>query len=164
MAENSPLLYSLFLRRRVKPTPKFLGVCALLSRRGRRNFSLPLVILMMSLLVGAGRSSLARAGAIAPHKSSAKLQQGATSPATASQDKPQVLHLQGVLVEGGAECPRFRASDNTYYTLEGDLHGFHIGDAVEITGVVPRVSHCMQDTPLQIQTIRAAGAKSPKTK
>lgn len=135
----------------------------MLPRRGRHNFSIPLVILMMSLLVGAGGSSLARAGTSAPRKSSATLQKGATYPATTSQDKQQVLHLQGVLVEGGAECPRFRASDNAYYTLEGDLHGFHIGDTVEITGVVPRVSHCMQDTPLQIQTIRAA-AKSPKTK
>src|SRR5260370_6546092 len=67
--------------------------------------------------------------------------------------KTDRVHLQGVLVEGGAECQRFRASDNRYYTLEGDLRGFRTGDNVEITGTVPQVTHCMQDTTIHVETI-----------
>ena len=80
-----------------------------------------------------------------------------------TKKKPSV-HLRGVLVEGGAECQRFRASDNRYYTLEGDLHGFHSGDSVEITGTIPQGSHCMQDTTIRVQTIRRAEPPSPPTK
>lgn len=66
------------------------------------------------------------------------------------------IHLKGVLVSGGAECPRFRATDNRYYTLEGDLHGFKVGDAVEITVEPVDRSHCMQDTTVRIITIERA--------
>jgi hypothetical protein len=65
------------------------------------------------------------------------------------------LSLAGELVEGGAECPRFRALDGRYYTLEGDLGGFHTGDVVEITGAIPGASHCMQDTTIRLETIRS---------
>jgi hypothetical protein len=66
------------------------------------------------------------------------------------------IHLKGVLVSGGAECPRLRATDNSYYTLEGDLHGFKVGDAVEITAEPVDRSHCMQDTTVRIITIERA--------
>jgi hypothetical protein len=66
------------------------------------------------------------------------------------------VRLYGELVEGGAECQRFRAVDRSYYTLEGDLRGFRTGDTVEITGIIPRASHCMQDTPVRVETIRKA--------
>jgi hypothetical protein len=76
--------------------------------------------------------------------------------------KDERLHLQGVLVEGGAECQRFRADNGTFYTLEGDLHGLHTGDRVKITGVIPQVSHCMQDTPLRVISIeRSKPAQKP---
>ncbi len=73
-----------------------------------------------------------------------------------STKKDDRLDLQGVLVEGGAECQRFRADNGTFYTLEGDLHGFRTGDRVKITGVIPRASHCMQDTPLRVISIERA--------
>jgi hypothetical protein len=65
-----------------------------------------------------------------------------------------IVHLRGRLVEGGAECQRFRASDNRFFTLTGDLRGFRTGDNVEITGKIATVSHCMQDTTIQVLTIR----------
>src|SRR6516165_108864 len=83
---------------------------------------------------------------------------GQSTPNT-QQEKKDSVHLVGVLVEGGAECQRFRASDGKYYTLEGDLRGFRNGDAVEITGVVLLRSHCGQDTPVGIETIRRAEPK-----
>ncbi len=90
-----------------------------------------------------------------------------TKPSEASQGKPSassgspskkkgILHLRGTLVAGGAECQRFRASNDKFYTLVGDLRGFRTGDEVEITGKIPRASHCMQDTTIQVQTIRRA--------
>src|SRR5262249_61515889 len=75
---------------------------------------------------------------------------GAAAP-TQQQDR---VHLLGALVEGGAECQRFRSSDNKYYTLDGDLRGFRTGDRVEITGTLPPASHCMQDTTIHVETIR----------
>jgi hypothetical protein len=75
---------------------------------------------------------------------------------SASTKKKGRVHLQGVLVEGGAECQRFRSSDNRYYTLEGNLRGFHTGENVEITGRLPQASHCMQDTTIRVETIRRA--------
>ena len=103
------------------------------------------------------------AACVAPLQPSPDITQ--TKPSESSQGKPRVsrdsqskkkgiLHLRGTLVEGGAECQRFRASNNKFYTLTGDLRGFRTGDAVEITGKIPRASHCMQDTPIQVQTIR----------
>ncbi len=90
-----------------------------------------------------------------------------TKPSEASQGKPSgssgspskkkgILHLRGTLVEGGAECQRFRASNHKFYTLAGDLRGFRTGDEVEIAGKIPRASHCMQDTTIEVQTIRRA--------
>jgi hypothetical protein len=91
---------------------------------------------------------------------------GAARTPQKSTKEDERLHLQGVLVEGGAECQRFRAENDTFYTLEGDLHGFRTGDRVKITGVIPQVSHCMQDTPLRVISIerakpRAAGTDVP---
>lgn len=70
-----------------------------------------------------------------------------------SKKKDERLHLHGVLVEGGAECQRFRADNGTFYALEGDLHGLRTGDRVKITAEIPRVSHCMQDKPLRLISI-----------
>jgi hypothetical protein len=72
------------------------------------------------------------------------------------QSRSNRIHINGELVAGGAECPRLRTTDNKYYTLEGDLHGFKIGDAVEITGELVDRSHCMQDTTVQIIAIERA--------
>lgn len=89
---------------------------------------------------------------------------GATSGSTSK--KNGILHLRGTLVEGGAECQRFRASNNKFYTLVGDLRGFRTGDEVEITGKIPQVSHCMQDMTIEVKTIRLAGppASPPNNK
>jgi len=95
-----------------------------------------------------------------------------TLPSQASQGKPRaspgsaaekkgLLHLRGTLVEGGAECQRFRATNNKFYTLAGNLRGFRTGDTVEITGKIPKASHCMQDTTIEIQTIRRAKPANP---
>ena len=70
--------------------------------------------------------------------------------------RPSELHLTGELVEGGAECQRFRSSEGKYYTLEGKLDGFHNGDKVEITAEIAQASHCTQDTPLKVKSIRRA--------
>ena len=96
-----------------------------------------------------------------------KVSQGKTNPSKSLKHGPQAakkdrLHLYGKLAEGGAECQRFRASDNSYYTLEGDLRGFRTGDTVEITGVIPKASHCMQDTTVRVETIRRD--QPPKSK
>jgi hypothetical protein len=69
------------------------------------------------------------------------------------QSQSNRIHLKGDLVAGGAECPRLRTTDNKYYTLEGDLHGFKIGDAVEVTGELVDRSHCMQETTVRIIAI-----------
>lgn len=94
--------------------------------------------------------------------------QGNSGRTKKSTKKNEGIHLQGVLVEGGAECQRFRADDNRYYTLLGDLHGFHTGDRVEISGNIAEVSHCMQDTTLTIKSIRKVQARPstspPRTK
>ena len=83
--------------------------------------------------------------------------QGKPSASSGSPSKKKgVLHLRGTLVAGGAECQRFRASNDKFYTLVGDLRGFRTGDEVEITGKIPRASHCMQDATIQVQTIRRA--------
>ena len=79
---------------------------------------------------------------------------GRVGVALRAQDGDRV-HLKGSLVAGGAECPRFRA-DDMFYTLEGSLRGFRIGDQVEITGVLVRASHCMQDKTIRIETIVSA--------
>jgi hypothetical protein len=81
---------------------------------------------------------------------------GAARTRQKSTKEDERLHLQGVLVEGGAECQRFRTENNTFYTLEGDLHGFRTGDRVKITGVISQVSHCMQDTPFRVISIERA--------
>lgn len=66
------------------------------------------------------------------------------------------VRLIGQLVEGGVECLRFRSVDAKFYTLASrDLGGFQIGDTVEIIGRIATVSFCMQDTPIQVETIRA---------
>jgi hypothetical protein len=72
------------------------------------------------------------------------------------QSQSNRIHIKGELVAGGAECPRLRTTDNKYYTLEGDLNGFKIGDAVEITGELIDRSHCMQDTTVRIVAIERA--------
>ena len=64
------------------------------------------------------------------------------------------MRLSGELVAGGAECQRFRSTGGKFYTLEGNLRGFRTGDRVEVTGFVPRASHCMQDTPFRVTAIR----------
>lgn len=79
------------------------------------------------------------------------------------EKKDSVLHFRGTLVEGGAECQRFRTSNNKFYTLSGDLRGFRTGDHVEIIGRVPQVSHCMQDTTIQVETIRQYKAPDSHT-
>ena len=119
------------MRRRIHPSFWRKMMNAVLTIRKRRTCGLFTVLL---LCTGVEASSHARPKA-----------QGETR-----------VHLEGVLVEGGAECPRFRASDNTYYTLEGNLRGFRIGDTVEITGVLLNASHCMQDTPVRVDTINRA--------
>lgn len=70
------------------------------------------------------------------------------------------LRLCGQLIPGGAECQRFRSSEGRLYTLEGDLRGFRIGDTVEITGVPAQASHCMQDIPITVKTIRRSKCPS----
>jgi hypothetical protein len=72
------------------------------------------------------------------------------------QSQSNRIHIKGELVAGGAECPRLRTTDNKYYTLEGDLHGFKIGDAVEVTGELVDRSRCMQDTTVRIIAIERA--------
>lgn len=95
-------------------------------------------------------------------------------PSQSSQGKPHTapsspikktssLHVHGTMVAGGAECQRFRASDGKFYTLSGDLHGFHTGDEVEITGTTPEVSHCMQDTTIEVQTIQRVKSSNSGT-
>ncbi len=104
------------------------------------------------------RSDVAQTQPAQPNKGQTGAPSG--SPAGSHRTKKNGrLHLQGVLVEGGAECQRFRASNNKFYTLTGDLREFRTGDRVEITGKIPQVSHCMQDTTIQVLTIRRA--KSP---
>jgi hypothetical protein len=72
------------------------------------------------------------------------------------QSQSNRIHIKGELVAGGAECPRLRTTDNKYYTLEGDLQRFKIGDAVQITGELVDRSHCMQDTTVRIIAIERA--------
>ena len=73
------------------------------------------------------------------------------------------VRLTGKLVKGGAECQRFLTFDNKYYTLEGNLRGFRTGDTVEITGKIPQASHCMQDTPVRVETIQLAKPSVPQS-
>jgi len=83
---------------------------------------------------------------------------GCSTRSPAGPSPPQAsgrVHLLGQLVEGGAECQRLRTFDQQHYTLTGDLRGFRSGDTVEITGTIPAASHCMQDTPVQVETISA---------
>jgi hypothetical protein len=68
----------------------------------------------------------------------------------------RVLRITGTLVEGGAECQRFRADSGKFYTLEGDLRGFRTGDRVKIVATISQASHCMQDTPLRVVSIEPA--------
>jgi len=109
--------------------------------------------------LGDGSGSSPQGQETPPVKGKSKLGAGARSPQK-SRKKDDRLHLQGVLVAGGAECQRFRADNGTFYTLEGDLHGFRTGDRVEITGVIPQLSHCMQDTPLRVISIEHAKPSS----
>src|ERR1700682_1790818 len=132
--------------------------------RARAYGLLGIVFLLGSTLLGAAPHALHSNAATSeqdqqtPAKTgrtkSSNGQQGGSRSAKKAREKKAGIHLQGVLIEGGAECQRFRASDNRYYTLEGDLHGFHTGDRVEISGNIPQVSHCMQDTPIHVQSIR----------
>ncbi len=92
----------------------------------------------------------------APKASQGKSGASSGSP---SAKKKGTLRLSGTLVKGGVECQRFRDSNGKFYTLVGDLRGFHVGDTVEIRGRIPRASHCMQDTTIEVETIQRA--KSP---
>jgi hypothetical protein len=105
--------------------------------------------------LGNGSGSSPQGQQTPPAKGKSRLGADAHSPQKSTK-KDDRLHLQGVLVEGGAECQRFRAENGSFYTLEGDLHGFRTGDRVKITGVIPQVSHCMQDTPLRVISIERA--------
>ncbi len=93
---------------------------------------------------------------------SSRVKTGASADLPAN--KKDILHLRGTLVEGGAECQRFRTSDNRFFTLTGDLRGFRTGDIVEITGEISQVSHCMQDTTIRVLTIRKPKASAPQKK
>jgi hypothetical protein len=118
------------------------------------------VFLFVSVPIGLGNGSgSSPQGQQTPSaKGKCKPGAGERSPQKSTK-KDDRLDLQGVLVEGGAECQRFRADNGTFYTLEGDVHGFRTGDRVKITGVIPQVSHCMQDAPLRVISIERA--KSP---
>jgi uncharacterized protein DUF5818 len=119
-------------------------------------------LLLTVFVFGSVQIALGHAPASSPQTPSTKgtCQLGSSQGSTKKNER---LHLQGVLVEGGAECQRFRADNGTLYTLEGDLHGFRTGDRVKITGVIPEVSHCMQDTPLRVISIeRAKLAQGPR--
>jgi hypothetical protein len=124
-----------------------------LSRRGL--FFAVFLFVSVPIGLGDGSGSSPQVQETPPVKGKCKLGVGARCPRK-SRKKDDRLHLQGVLVEGGAECQRFRADNGTFFTLEGDLHGFRTGDRVEITGVIPQLSHCMQDTPLRVISIERA--------
>ncbi len=119
------------------------------------------------LLVSAGASPATPVGLryfsadAAETQLSRTIQEKPGAAAGSPSEKKGLLHLRGTLVEGGAECQRFRASNNKFYTLAGNLRGFRTGDTVEITGKIPRASHCMQDTTIEIQTIRRAKPPAP---
>ena len=109
-----------------------------------------MIVVVLAVLVFNVNANVVAQGHISPSEA-ASGQQPSLRP-----DREDRVRLYGELVEGGAECQRFRAVDNSYYTLEGDLSGFRTGDTVEITGFIPRASHCMQDTPVRVETIRRA--------
>jgi hypothetical protein len=110
-------------------------------------FGLASICVFSGPVVGAG---------LAPMKGCAWRSPSSTVVSHIQQSQSNRIHLKGDLVAGGAECPRLRTSDNKYYTLEGDLRGFKIGDAVEITGELVDRSHCMQDTTVRIIAIERA--------
>ncbi|MDP3795121.1 MAG: hypothetical protein Q8R13_04325 [bacterium] len=75
------------------------------------------------------------------------------------------VRLTGAVVEGGVECLRFRADDNTYYTIAGNLSelgGIAIGDRLEIEGKIAEISYCQQDTTIEVHTLgRLSSSPSP---
>jgi len=110
-------------------------------------------VAVAQLVIGSGKTQSSQPGQGKPRASN-----GSQSRNTDTE------HWRGTLVEGGAECQRFRASDNKFYTLSGNLRGFHTGDEVEITGTTPPVSHCMQDITIQVQTIQRAKPSTSLTR
>lgn len=64
--------------------------------------------------------------------------------------------IEGVLIEGGVECPAMRGSDGTLYTLMGDMGGFTVGDRVCIAPSYVEMSFCMQGSTVQVDWIGPA--------
>lgn len=64
-----------------------------------------------------------------------------------------ILCLKGTLTDEGVECQTFRDTQNTLYTLIGDLGGFSDGDQVVVCGTVATASFCLQGTTLAVSSI-----------
>lgn len=65
---------------------------------------------------------------------------------------PQSISVDGTL-DFNAACPSVRDRNGTSYDLAGDLHGFHNGERVRVTGLLSGSSSC-GGTALEIQEIR----------
>jgi hypothetical protein len=71
-----------------------------------------------------------------------------------AKEKP--VTIEGVLTNGGVECPALRTDDGTLYTLNGNLKKFKEGDRVEVVGDIADISICQQGIAINVHHIKRA--------
>jgi hypothetical protein len=64
--------------------------------------------------------------------------------------------IDGLLIEGGVECPAMQGPDGTLYTLLGDIGGYEVGDKICVVPGYVEVSFCMQGTTIHVDWIGPA--------
>lgn len=70
--------------------------------------------------------------------------------------------IRGTVIEGGVECPMFRADNGDRFPLRGIARGrFPVGTRLILVGYFVRVSKCMQG-PRTLQIERVLDVELPK--
>lgn len=68
-----------------------------------------------------------------------------------------LTELKGSFIEGGVECPLFRAEDGTKYALQGiDRSLIVIGEAAVLVGSEVQMSICQQGRAFDVQSVTLA--------
>jgi hypothetical protein len=65
-----------------------------------------------------------------------------------------LVEIRGTFIEGGVECPLFRAEDETTYSLTGiDRTIIKIGASAVLTGAETQFSTCQQGPTFKVRSV-----------